>query len=150
MFAHGGYQIGPARWSDLPAIAAIESAVFSEPSTVIAWRQRWRRPGTVVLVARRCNPVAAFFGFEVLGPVAHVIGNATRPEDQRRGLATALLRAGEVVARDHGARWFQGEVRCGNEVQLALLHALGWSVIGQCPRFFANGEDATILWLLLP
>lgn len=145
-----GYRIGDAVWSELATVASIEAEVFPEPASLTLWRSRWARRNTHLLVARREGQVAAFFGFELHGPEAHVLGNATRQEDRRRGLATMLLHAGAARARAAGARWLLGEVRASNQVQRELLQGLGWHVIGRCPHFFRNGEDADVVWFLLP
>ncbi len=140
-----GYQLGAAAWHDLADIARIEAAVFAEPTPLPALRRAFRTPGTHLLVARRGGGVVAFFGFQLLGPVAHVLSNATAPSHRRRGLARALLVAGEGVALRHGARWFTGEVRRSNRTQLHLLRTLGWRRVALCPHFFGNGEDAVLV-----
>ncbi len=145
-----GYRIADAGWSDLASVASLEADVFPEPASLTLWRNHWSQRNTHLLVVRRAEQVAAFFGFEIHGPVAHVLGNATRPQDRQRGLATMLLRVGASRARNAGAQWFLGEVRASNHVQRKLLQGLGWRVIGRCPHFFGNGEDADIVWFLLP
>ena len=139
------YGIRTGEREDLAEVAAIEGAVFPEPLALPELERLWTGPGTRYLVATGGGAVCAYFGFVVLGPVAHVISNATRPEHRRRGLAGRLLREGEAVAAAAGARWFLGEVRVSNRAQLALLAALGYRQVGWCPRFFGNGEDAHIV-----
>jgi hypothetical protein len=50
------------------------------------------------------------------------------------------------VAVRQGARWFTGEVRVSNLAQLKMLESLGWHQIGLCPYFFADSEDAVVVW----
>jgi ribosomal-protein-alanine N-acetyltransferase len=145
-----GYRLGAASWRDLRAIAALEAAVFPEPFRLPALRRLWLSPGTRYLVARRDGLPVAHFGFRVSGPVARVLSNATDPRHRQRGLASALLRAGEAEARRAGARWLQGEVRRSNAPQLRLLAGLGWREVALCPRFFGNGEDAVLVLRVLP
>jgi len=141
-----GYRLGPARLSDLPAIAGLEAAVFPEPLSLGRLLRLWLQPGTRYLVIRDRTGLAAYFGLRLEGSAAHVLANATAPAHRRRGLAGALLRAGEDLAARHGARCIWGEVRRGNTLQLRILEARGWTRAGLCPRFFGNGEDA---WLVL-
>ena len=140
-----GYWIGCGRLTDLPAIARIEAAVFIEPLDLRSLLRLACSGRARYLVARRGGTVCAYFGFQVLGPVAHVLANATHPHHRRHGLARTLLTAGEGVARRAGARWFLGEVRRSNRVQLDLLEGLGWRQVTACPRFFGNGEDAVLV-----
>ncbi len=149
-FTHGQYRITTAWLGDLPAIAALEAAVFREPLSLAALLRLWCRPGTRYLVARRERRVCAYFGFELHGPLAHVIANATADPHRRHGLATVLVRAGGTLAARAGARWLQGEVRRSNHTQLSLLQRQGWQSLGVCPRFFGDGEDAVLVLHLLP
>lgn len=145
---HRGYLIEQARLADLPDVARLEAAVFAEPLPVAELFRLHRYPGTRYLVARRAGRVCAYFGFQVFGPIAHVISNATATAHRRNGLAGTLLTAGEAQARQAGARWFLGEVRASNAVQRGLLRALGWRELTVCPRFFGNGEDAVVVMRL--
>jgi ribosomal-protein-alanine N-acetyltransferase len=148
-FWHGPYLITAGTEEDLPAIAALEMVVFPEPMALAALRHLFRLPSTHVLVARRDGQVCAYHGFEVHGPTAWVLANATDPDHRRRGLATALILAGEAEARRAGARWLVGVVRYANIVQMRLLAELGWQTVGLCTRYFGNGEDAWMVYRCL-
>lgn len=141
-----GLEVEPLTAADLPAVAAIERAVFPEPLALDDVARLWAKDSTCYIGVREGDRLVAYFGFEVHGPTAHVISNATDPTARRRGLATRVLRAGEAAARERGARWFQGEVRYSNAPQLRVLNRLGWYVVGTCTAFFGNGEDAYIVW----
>ena len=130
----------------LPQVAAIEAAVFPEPLDLDAVARLWARPATRYVGVVEEGRLLAYFGFEVAGPTAHVISNATHPSARRRGLASAVLRAGAEEAARLGGRWLLGEVRCSNAPQLAVLGHLGWRVVGLVPHFFGNGEDAYVVW----
>lgn len=134
---------------DLPEVAAIEAAVFPEPLSLANVRALFAKTTTCYLGIRRPGGLAAYFGFELQGPTAHVIANATHPAHRRLGFAARVLKAGEDAARQRGARWFLGEVRRSNLVQVEILTALGWKVVGECPQFFGNGEDAFVVWRCL-
>jgi ribosomal-protein-alanine N-acetyltransferase len=141
--------IVPLHAQDLPAVAALEALVFPEPLALDQLARLWAREGTVYLGIREGDTLAAYFGFTIDGPTAHVVSNATHPNFRRRGYARALLEAGRQVARSRGARWFLGEVRLSNLPQLRLLTRLGWRSVAVCPRFFGNGEDAHVVFRLL-
>lgn len=149
-FWHGPYRIAAGEAPDLAPIAQLERLVFPEPMALAALEHLFRQPTTHVLVARLDGRLCAYFAFEVHGPTGWVLANATDPEHRRQGLATVLVRAGEAVARRAGARWLVGTVRCSNQVQMRVLATLGWRTVGLCTRFFGNGEDAWVVWRLLP
>lgn len=138
--------VSPLAAVHLPQIAAIESLVFPEPLDLDAVARLWAQPSTRYLGVLHGDRLLAYFGFEVLGPTAHVIANATHPTARRQGLASAVLTAGADEAARLGARWLLGEVRRSNAAQLAVLGRLHWRAIGLVPRFFGNGEDAYVLW----
>ncbi|MCL6522908.1 MAG: GNAT family N-acetyltransferase [Firmicutes bacterium] len=144
------WPLGFLRFEELAEVAEIEARVFPEPLDLPSLARLWLTPGTVYLAIRDGERLAAYFSFQVQGPTAHVIANATRPEYQGRGLGHRILREAEPVARSRGARWFLGEVRRSNLRQLAVLRELGWVEVGRCPRFFGNGEEAVVVWRCLP
>lgn len=135
--------------ADLPQVAAIERLVFAEPLSLAEITRLWHRKETVYVGFRVGDVVAAYFGFTVSGPTAHVIANATHPDFRGRGYGHRVLREAEPIACARGARWYLGEVRRSNTVQRHILHELGWAEVGICPRFFGNGEDAYVVWHLL-
>lgn len=143
------WELVPLRPEDLPQVAAIEEAVFPEPLSLEAVRSLYSDPATTYVAFRDGDVVAAYFGFQVTGPTAHVIANATHPAYRRRQLGRRILTRAEPVARLAGARWFLGEVRVSNTPQRLLLAGLGWVDIGLCPHFFGNGEDARVVWRVL-
>lgn len=131
---------------DLVQIVQMEQAVFLEPLRIWDLLARLGRRHTRYLVVREGGRLAAYFGFEVHGPYAHVISNVTAPTHRRQGLARLLLRAGEQWAKTMGARCFIGEVRRSNQAQLDVLKGIGWYPVEVIPHFFGNGEDAIIVW----
>jgi ribosomal-protein-alanine N-acetyltransferase len=140
----------PLEQGELAQVAAIEALVFPEPLDLPALERLWRDPATVYVGFRAGGRLAAYFGFQVFGPTAHVISNATHPDFRRRGLGSRVLREAEPVARQRGARWYLGEVRASNAPQRRILARLGWREVGACPAFFGNGEDAVVVWRCLP
>jgi ribosomal-protein-alanine N-acetyltransferase len=142
--------LAPLLPGELAQVAAIEALVFPEPLVLPALEQLWRQPETTYVAYRSEGRVAAYFGFQVFGPTAHVISNATHPDFRRQGLGGRILREAEPIARGRGARWFLGEVRVSNTPQLRVLRRIGWLEVGTCPAFFGNGEDGIVVWRCLP
>lgn len=145
-----GYALRRATIFDLGQIAQLERLVFLEPLSRAQVARLFFSPKTVYLVVKDHQQVAAYFGFQLLGPIAHVISNTTHPDYRRLGLASELLSVAVPIAKSRGARWFLGEVRQSNGVQFRVLERNGWTPVGTVPRFFKNGEDAVLVWYPLP
>lgn len=143
---YGDYRIDWLRPWDLPQVARLEAAVFPEPFSLARLTRLWLKRNVRYIVARQQQQVAAYIGFEFLGPAAHTISMAVHPTHRRRGLATVIQLTADEVARRRGARWFFGEVRVSNVAQRRFLETLGWQRVGVAPRFFGNGEDALVVW----
>ncbi|MDA8346551.1 MAG: GNAT family N-acetyltransferase [Thermaerobacter sp.] len=138
------------RREELSRVAAIEALVFPEPLNREELEALWEMEGVRYLAIREGAALAAYFGFSVHGPIAHVISNATDPAFRRRGYGGRILVEAEPFARAMGARWFLGEVRASNGAQRSVLRRIGWQEIGRCPHFFGNGEDAYVVFRCLP
>ncbi len=138
--------IGDLAFEELGRVAEIEASVFPEPLSLGELERLYRAPFVRYLAIREEGRLAAYFGFQVFGPTAHVISNATDPAYRQRGYGGRILQEAEPVARGMGARWFQGEVRLSNESQRRVLRRIGWREIGRCAAFFGNGEDAYIVF----
>lgn len=136
----------PLPLTKLPAVAEIEALVFPEPLTLAELVDLWWRPETLYLGYCQGDTVLAYLGFQVLGPTAHILANATHPHFQGQGLGHRILTESIPMARARGARWFLGEVRRSNHTQRRILAELGWREVGVSPRFFGNGEDAVVVW----
>ncbi len=133
-------------FEELGRVAEIEASVFPEPLDLRSLEKLFRDPSVRYLAIREDGRLAAYFGFQVSGPTAHVISNATDPAYRQRGYGGRILQEAEAVAQAMGARWFLGEVRISNEPQRKVLRRIGWREIGRCEAFFGNGEDAYVVF----
>lgn len=73
---------------------------------------------------------------------------AVHPDHRRRGHARALLVA-LMEAHRAAAQCVQLEVRASNEGALRLYEGLGFERMGLRKRYYADGEDAVLMTLLL-
>ncbi|HOP68684.1 MAG: GNAT family N-acetyltransferase [Dethiobacteria bacterium] len=145
----GPYLIDWMKPADVRQVIRLEQDSFPEPLSLRELIRLWRQPITRYIVIRKGRRVAAYIGFQLLGPAAHTISMCVHPEFRRRGLAALVQTTANEVAAALGARWFTGEVRVSNTPQLNFLKGLGWEQIGISPRFFKNGEDAVVVWFWL-
>ena len=75
---------------------------------------------------------------------AELLRVAVRPELRGRGLARALLAAGEAALAREGARTFLLEVRVSNAAARALYASAGWREAGLRRGYYRDGEDAVL------
>ena len=77
----------------------------------------------------------------------HITGIALRPEYQRQGLGSVLLWGLLYLARQRGMKRATLEVRPSNLAARSLYEKFGFQEAGRRKRYYADGEDAAILWL---
>ncbi len=71
----------------------------------------------------------------------HVSLVATLPEARRRGLASALLAAAEVLAREAGMRGIRVDTPVDNAPARALYLARGYAPGDRMPRYYGDDTD---------
>ena len=71
------------------------------------------------------------------------------PLHEGRGLASALLDLARAEADRLRGRGLSLEVRPSNRRAYLLYRRLGYQVIGRRPRYYADGEDALVMFLAL-
>lgn len=133
-----------------PQLWALDRAGFPDPWSQAGWRdevgradRRWR------VVAAEGRLVAA--GGLMLAPdAAHVLRLVVAPAWRGRGIAAGLV--GELIdlAARAGRPALTLEVRASNRAALNLYRRLGFVSHGVRPRYYADGEDAVVLWYTPP
>lgn len=135
-------RIDRATAAQAPAIAALEARCFpADP---------W--PAETIL-----SKINEFFvaaeGGELLGYLclSHVLDEgsidniAVAPEQRRRGIARALLAAGEEEARRLALAFITLEVRAGNEPAIRLYENQGFARVGLRRGYYEKPKEDAIL-----
>lgn len=147
-----GWEIRPAERRDVPALLAIEQAMFPEPWTrgmlLDELDQRESRRYTVAVEGGR---VVGYLGLMFVDDEVHVNTIAAAAGEEGRGIATSLLEEGLGAAVARGARRATLEVAVSNERAQALYRRFGFAPVGVRTRYYERtGEDALVLWADLP
>lgn len=79
----------------------------------------------------------------------HVLGIAVAESVRRRGLALQLMELGQAYAREQHIRLLLLEVRRGNRAAIGLYRRLAFAAMGFRPGYYADGEDALEMMLVL-
>lgn len=150
-----GLGIRRLRWWDVPAVAALDSAVFGADAwTAEFYWAALAAPGqSFVVIDADPGPDAApdpadtvlgFAGLGVSGPQADVLTLASHPRARGRGIGQALLGHLLGSARAAGCEVIHLDVRSDNHVALGLYAAHGFTEIGRRTGYY-TGADAVVM-----
>ena len=135
-----------ATTEDIPAIAMLERACFSDPWPEDFIARRLER----TMVAEESG---AFLGYAVLSFVldeGSLDSVAVVPEHRRRGTGDALMEAVVRRGRERGLAFITLEVRAGNDGAIALYKKHGFVQAGRRTNYYERPrEDAILMTLVL-
>ena len=145
-----GFLSRPARVEDVPAVAALEAEVFTDPWPAHLYVQEVGQPLRFQIVVDTDNGFLAGYLFACWQlDELHILKVATHPLHQGRGIATTMLAEAKSEAEKASARAVILEVRPSNRGAFRLYRRLGYNVIARRPRYYADGEDALLMCLPL-
>ncbi len=135
-----------ATTEDIPAIAMLETACFSDP-----WPEDYiGRRLDKMLVAEQDG---AFLGYAALASVldeGSLDSIAVVPEHRRQGAADALLAAMIRRGRERDLSFITLEVRASNGPAIALYKKHGFAQVGRRSNYYEYPrEDAILMTLVL-
>lgn len=138
------FRIRRAARADLPAVAALEAAVFPDPWSASAFRPYLDDP---FLVAEADD--ATLLGYVVTRVTVdegEILNVAVREERRRGGVGRALVRAALAALDGAGAGRVHLEVRASNVAARRLYESEGFRLVGRRRRYYRNPpEDALLL-----
>ena len=138
-------QIQKLEQAHLPAVAALEKEIFSEP-----WSEEALSLFLSDEAAGYCaieDGVVVAYGSILWAPdEGQILNLAVRPAFRRRGYAKAILLALEGAARARGAGALFLEVRASNLPAELLYRSVGFLPVGRRTHFYKNpAEDAIVM-----
>ena len=138
--------ISPMRLSDVPAIAALEQALFSAPWDEASIRAELQNPLALWLTARQDDRVVGYVGSQTVFEDADILNLAVDPQFRRLGIGLRLMQRLEHSLADRGAEQITLEVRASNQPAIRLYTALGYTRAGLRRGYYERPrEDALIL-----
>jgi [ribosomal protein S18]-alanine N-acetyltransferase len=132
---------------DLEGVRAVEVAAFDDAWSSVTWREELARDDRRWRVLRLGADTVGFAGLWLAPDAAHVLRLAVAPAQRGRGLGGTLLDDLLDRAARAGRRALTLEVRAGNEAAIRLYRRRGFVPHGARPGYYADGEDAVVLWL---
>ena len=130
---------------DVPEIAAIEEASFSDPWSADAVRSYLAKPFGG-LVAEEEGRVAGYLLYVSLFETADLDDLAVGEPYRRKGIAKALMAEFLSSVRENGAREVFLEVRRGNESAIRLYRGCGFTDVRIRKEYYVSPvEDAVVM-----
>jgi ribosomal-protein-alanine N-acetyltransferase len=153
----GDITLEPMRRRDLRrGVMSIEMSSYPKPwsqqvfeselAQVRSGARRYLVARRVARAGRRDADVVGYAGLWFNSDEAHVTNVAVHPEQQRRGVATALLLGLADAAIDRGCGAWTLEVRVSSKGAQELYRRFGFSPAGVRARYYENTEDAIVMW----
>jgi len=138
-------RVRPFALADLPRIEELEHRLFADPWPRSSFVDALADPRAVFLVAERGGSVAGYLVATLLPPIAELQNLGTAPEQQRAGVARALVDALLDTCRVRGVRELGLEVRVSNAAAQALYRTHGFRLVGLRRGYYRRPEEDALL-----
>lgn len=131
---------------DVPQIAALERACFSDPWSEQSVASELDNPLSLWLVCRDGEHVLGYVGSQTVLGESDMMNIAVAPDARRRGIAQLLIGALTQQLRERGSHSLLLEVRPSNAAAVSLYRKLGFAQVGRRPNYYCHPkEDGLIL-----
>ena len=134
--------------TDLARIEQLEHVLFGDPWPQSSFLEAMADPASVCLVAERGGGVAGYLAATLVPPHAELQNLGTAPEQQRAGVARALLDELIDTCRARGVRELGLEVRASNAAAQALYRTHGFRLVGLRRGYYRRPEEDALLMSL--
>jgi len=137
--------IQSAQIEHIPAVAALERAIFSDPwpeDMLLRMRDR-------ITVAAEGGTVAGYLVFSSVLDEGSVDNIAVAPAFRRQGIAAQLLAGAIEKARAAGIAFITLEVRASNAPAVALYERFGFREVGRRRGYYEQPRADAILMTLV-
>jgi len=134
---------------DADAVAVVEEKCFATPwSRESFWRDASSSDAFYLLaIDEEANRVVGYVGCWILAYEGSITNVAIDPEYRRQGIGRKMLLKLIEIVKEKGVTALTLEVRVSNEPAIKLYEGLGFSSVGQRPKYYTNPvEAAEIMW----
>lgn len=139
-------RLRPASRADLPALAALEREVFTDPWTFAQLGAALDWPGAVAMVAEDAGGIVGYVLGRVIVDEAEILSIGTIARRRREGIGRQLLDAMMAAMIDAGAHAAWLEVRMSNDAARGMYQSAGFATAGIRPGYYRRpDEDALVL-----
>lgn len=139
-------KIVPMMQDDVPQVAALEEACFSDPWSAQILSNELQNELSLWLVAKDGDTVLGYVGSQSVLDEADMMNLAVRETVRRQGIARLLVLSLCRRLHEKGVMSLTLEVRDSNEPAIRLYSSLGFLQVGRRPNYYLHPkEDARIL-----
>ncbi|WP_445474281.1 ribosomal protein S18-alanine N-acetyltransferase [Methanococcoides methylutens] len=132
--------------SDIPSIVGIENLSFEVPWDSRVFRSYVDYPGFLVMESD--GFILGYAVLVVIKRAAHLASIATHPKYRRMGVATALLEACTILAKENSYSLIRLEVREKNKSAQEFYLSKGFKAVGTIPNYYLD-DNAIVMELEL-
>ena len=155
------YSVRRFKPSDLDGVIRINRECLPENYSTLFFMNLYKRFPETFIVAETNREIVGYImcrietgipTFKVLGIAkkGHVISIAVLPEHHRKGIGNQLIQEAARAMANYKAKECYLEVRESNLPAIQLYKKLGFEVARSIRNYYADGEDAFVMSLLLP
>lgn len=133
---------------DIDAIAYLEQTCFADPwSRAAISDEIEKNPMSVYIVAEENGTVVGYAGLWQILDEGHITNIAVSGQCRRRGIGDMVVTELIRYSMKRGVAAFTLEVRPSNTGAIRLYENHGFKEEGRRCGYYADGEDAIIMWL---
>lgn len=146
--------IQPMRVADIDAVMEIERRSFPTPWSRAAFVSELLDNDRAYYMVARADTetgprVVGYIGLWLIAGEGHITNVAVHPDCRGKGIGRRLLTAAADLCRARSARRMTLEVRVSNVRAQNLYRKLGFAATAIRPKYYADLEDALIMWATL-
>lgn len=130
----------------IPQIVGIENQSFQEPWSKDGFRDILSNPSFRNLGIFSDRVLAGYIFFYLVMDELHVMNVAIDPSYRQKGLGAKLMEKVHEMGRGFGAKLAYLEVRETNDAAQKLYASLGYQRQGRRINYYANQEDALLMF----
>jgi [ribosomal protein S18]-alanine N-acetyltransferase len=135
------------RLEDVPAVCAVDALCTEPPWSEDTFAAEVSCSVCYYLVAELAGEIVGYVGSHVIVDEAHVTTFGVRPGYRRRRIGERLLADVLSHALHCGCERVTLEVRAENAAAQALYRKYGFSPVSRRKSYYADGEDAVVMWI---
>ena len=139
-------EIRDMRRSDIPAVAALEAAIYPQPwSPRVFFDELAMESREYVVALDDGGAIVGYGGLLLVEEDAHITTVAVAPETRGHRVGTRLMLSLVDHALESGARHLTLEVRITNAAAQGLYTRFGFHPVGRRKNYYKD-EDALVMW----
>jgi [ribosomal protein S18]-alanine N-acetyltransferase len=139
--------IRPMNLDDVPEVCAVDRECMQPPWSQQAFAAECKSTAGYYIVAEAEGEVVGYLGSTMILDEAHITTFGVRSDQRRQGIGERLLADMLREAIKRKVRRITLEVRVGNVPARGLYEKYGFGPISLRKRYYADGEDALVLWI---